>query len=162
MISPRILTGSGVDVSRFEIDDSLVILDSEGYFESNPDILSTFEMLAKRAETEKDGDGGGCSVISDMGSFSFLTKEDELLEYERSLPLRFSSMKCKGFCCYHLHPRLYNKPAAKDIQVARHPDQFKRSKASYDDISNELERGKKKKVLQKLCSKRNRQLQEVA
>ena len=98
----HVLTGSGVDVSRFEIDDSLVIIDSvKGYFESNPDILSTFEMLAKRAETEKDGDGGGCSVISDMGSFSFLNKEKELLEYEKSLPLRFSSMKCKGFCCYH-------------------------------------------------------------
>jgi hypothetical protein len=78
-----------------------VILDSvKGYFESNPDILSTFEMLAKRAETEKGG-GGGCSVISDMGSFSFLNKDKELLEYEKSLPLRFSSMKCKGFCCYH-------------------------------------------------------------
>ncbi len=61
--------------------------------------LSTFEMLAKRAESEKGG--GGCTVISDMGSFSFLRKEKELLDYERSLPLKFSSMKCKGFCCYH-------------------------------------------------------------
>ena len=83
----RTLTDSGLDVSRFENDDSLVIIDSvKGYFESNADILSTFEMLAKRAETEKGG--GGCSVISDMGSFSFLRKEKELLEYERSLPLR--------------------------------------------------------------------------
>ena len=57
-----------------------------------------FEMLAQRVETEK---GGGCSVIPDMGSFGFLNKEDKLLEYEKSLPLRFSSMKCKGFCCYH-------------------------------------------------------------
>jgi hypothetical protein len=55
-------------------------------------------MLAKRAETEK---GGGCSVISGMGSFSFLRKEKDLLEYESSLPLRFNSIKCKGFCCYH-------------------------------------------------------------
>jgi hypothetical protein len=55
-------------------------------------------MLSKRAESER---GGGCSVISDMGSFSFLSKENELLEYERSLPLKFNSMKCKGFCCYH-------------------------------------------------------------
>jgi hypothetical protein len=78
-----------------------VIVDSvKGYFESNPDILSMFEMLAKRAESEKS-DGGGCSVISDIGSFSFLNKDKELLEYERSLPLKFSSMKCKGFCCYH-------------------------------------------------------------
>ena len=31
----------------------------------------------------------------------FLNKEKELLEYEKSLPLRFNSMECKGFCCYH-------------------------------------------------------------
>ena len=55
-------------------------------------------MLSKRAEDER---GGCCSVISDMGSFSLLNKEKKLLDYERSLPLRFSSMKCKGFCCYH-------------------------------------------------------------
>ena len=96
----RVLTNTGLDVDRFENDESLVILDSvKGYFESNPDILTTFEMLAKRAEDEKSG--GGCSVISDMGSFSLLNKEMELLDYERSLPLRFSSMRCKGFCCYH-------------------------------------------------------------
>jgi MEDS: MEthanogen/methylotroph, DcmR Sensory domain len=95
----RVLTNTGLDVDRFEIDDSLVIIDSvKGYFDSNPDILTTIEMLAKRAETEK---GGGCSVISDMGSFGFLNKEKDLLEYESSLPLRFNSMKCKGFCCYH-------------------------------------------------------------
>jgi hypothetical protein len=96
------LTDRGLDVSRFENEDSLVIVDSvKGYFESNPDILSMFEMLAKRAESEKGSDDGGCSVISDMGSFSLLNKEKELLDYERSLPSRFNSMKCKGFCCYH-------------------------------------------------------------
>ena len=95
----RVLTNTGLDVNSFENDESLVIIDSvKGYFESNHDILSTFEVLSKRAEDEK---GGGCSVISDMGSFSFLNKEKELLEYEKSLPVRFSSMKCKGFCCYH-------------------------------------------------------------
>ena len=95
----RTLIESKLDVNKFENEESLLILDSvKGYFESNPDILSTLEMLSKRAESER---GGGCSVISDMGSFSFLSKENELLEYERSLPLKFNSMKCKGFCCYH-------------------------------------------------------------
>ena len=97
----RVLTNTGLDVDRFENDESLVILDSvRGHFESNHDILSIFEMLAKRAEDEK-GSSGGCSVISDMGSFSLLNKQKELLEYEKSPPLRFNSMKCKGFCCYH-------------------------------------------------------------
>ena len=94
----RTLTDNRLDVSRFEKDGSLVILDSvKGYFGSNSNILSIYERLAKRAEGEKgnsrSGSGsGGCSVISDMGSFSFLRKEKELLEYEKSLP---------GFCCYH-------------------------------------------------------------
>jgi MEDS: MEthanogen/methylotroph, DcmR Sensory domain len=97
----RVLANTGLDVDRLENDKSLVILDSvKGYHQSNPNILSVFEMLAKRAQS-KEGGGGGCSVISDMGSFSFLNKEKELLDYERSLPLRFSSMNCKGFCCYH-------------------------------------------------------------
>jgi hypothetical protein len=77
---------NGLDVSRFEKDESLVILDSvKGYFGSNPDILSTLEMLAKLAENQR---GGGCSAISDMGSFNLLNKERELLEYEKSLPVR--------------------------------------------------------------------------
>lgn len=93
------LTENGLDVSRFEEDESLVILDSvKGYFESNPHILSRIEMLAKRADSENRD---GCSVISDMGSFNLLRKEQELLEYETSLPLRFNSIKCKAFCCYH-------------------------------------------------------------
>jgi predicted ribosome-associated RNA-binding protein Tma20 len=93
------LTDFDVDASKFEEDGSLVILDSVmTYFGSNSDILSTIETLAKRAENQRMG---GCSVISDMGSFSFLGKELELFEYERSLPSRFDSMKCKGFCCYH-------------------------------------------------------------
>jgi DcmR-like sensory protein len=95
----RTLTDGGLDVSRFENDDSLVILDSvKAYFESNPDIRTTIETLAKRAESQR---GGGCTVISDMGSFSLLRKEEKLLEYEISLPLRFNSIKCKAFCCYN-------------------------------------------------------------
>jgi DcmR-like sensory protein len=95
----RKLTDGGLDVSRFEDDDSLVVLDSvKAYFESNPDILTTIEMLAKRAESER---GSGCSVLSEMGSFTFLRKEKELFEYEESLESRPNSMKFKAFCCYH-------------------------------------------------------------
>ena len=37
----RVLTNTGLDVDRFEIDESLVILDSvKGYFESNPMLCS--------------------------------------------------------------------------------------------------------------------------
>jgi hypothetical protein len=43
----------------------------------------------------------GCSVISDMSSFTLLRKEHELFEYERAWPSRLNSMKYKQFCCYH-------------------------------------------------------------
>jgi len=95
----RTLTDIDVDVSKFEEDGSLVILDSvKGYFRSNPDFISNIKMLAKCGESQKSG---GCSMISDMGSFSLLRKERELVEYEKSLPSRFNSMNCKEFCCYH-------------------------------------------------------------
>lgn len=95
----RTLTDIDVDVNKFEDYGSLVILDSaKGYFGSNYNISATIGMLAKLADSQRSS---GCSVISDMGSFNLLRKEQELLEYERSLPLRFNSMKCKGFCCYH-------------------------------------------------------------
>lgn len=93
------LTQNGFDVSKFEENGSLLILDSvKGYFGLNSDFLSTIEMLAKRADSEKKD---GCSIISDMGSFNLLGKEQKLLEYETSLPLRFNSIECRAFCCYH-------------------------------------------------------------
>jgi MEDS: MEthanogen/methylotroph, DcmR Sensory domain len=95
----RTLTGIDVDVGKFEASGSLVIQDSViGYFGSNSGFISNIEMLAKRTEGQKSG---CCSVISDMGSFNLLNREKELLEYERSLPSRFDSIECKGFCCYH-------------------------------------------------------------
>jgi hypothetical protein len=64
----RTLTDINIDVNKFEEDGSLAIVDSvKGYFGSNPDILTTIEMLAKRAESQRSS---GSSVISDMGSFS--------------------------------------------------------------------------------------------
>jgi hypothetical protein len=93
------LTDFDVDASKFEKDGSLVISDSVmAYDGSDYDISATVEMLAKRAESHR---GGGCSVISDMGSFRFLGKEQELFEYESSLASRFNSIKCKGFRCYN-------------------------------------------------------------
>ena len=45
------LTQNGFDVSKFEENGSLLILDSvKGYFGLNSDFLSTIEMLAKRAD----------------------------------------------------------------------------------------------------------------
>lgn len=94
----RTLTDIDVDVGKFEAAGSLVIQDSvKGYF-GKSDSISNIEMLAIRTESQKSG---CCSVISDMGSFNLLNKEEELMEYEKSLPSKFNSMKCKGFCCYH-------------------------------------------------------------
>jgi hypothetical protein len=95
----RTLIDHDINASRFEKDGSLIILDSVGvHFGSDSNILPTIENLAKRAENRgKDG----CSMIADMGSFNLMGKEDHLLKYETSLPLKFDSIKCKVFCVYH-------------------------------------------------------------
>jgi hypothetical protein len=84
-----------VDVTKFERDGSLVILDSvRSYFGSEFDILSTIKILAKRAENHGRE---GCCVITDMGLFY---DSNELLKLETSVELKFDSLRCKGFCCY--------------------------------------------------------------
>lgn len=85
-----------VDVTKFEQNGSLVILDSvRSYFGSEFDTLSTIKILSKRAENQGKE---GCCVIADMGLFY---DETELLKLETSVSLKFESVRCKGFCSYH-------------------------------------------------------------
>ena len=85
-----------VDVTKFEQNGSLVILDSvRSYFGSEFDILSTIKILSKHSENQRKE---GCCVIADMGLFY---DENELLKLETSVSLKFDSVRSKGFCCYH-------------------------------------------------------------
>jgi hypothetical protein len=92
--------GSVFDVSKYEKEGSLMIIDSaEAYFASDTDFLSFIEKLTKQAQSSgKDG----ISVIADLASFSYFNQIDKLIEYEMSLPTKYDdNMKLKGFCFYH-------------------------------------------------------------
>jgi hypothetical protein len=90
------LIEAGVDVTKFEREGFLLILDSvRTYFGSEFYILSTIKILSKRAENQEKE---GCCVIADMDLFY---DSNELLKLETAVSLKFDSVRCKGFCCYH-------------------------------------------------------------
>ena len=97
----RILSedGANIDVRKHEKEQSLLILDSlKGYFGLQegliPFLLQTADFAKKL--------GKSLSVLSDMGSFFYYSKKDDLLQYEMSLPSRYEKMNLKGFCAYHM------------------------------------------------------------
>jgi hypothetical protein len=93
--------GSVFDVSKYEKEGSLVIIDSaEAYFTSDTDLMSFVARLAKKAQSSGKN---GISVIADLASFSYFNRIDKLIEYEMSLPTKYDddNMKLKGFCFYH-------------------------------------------------------------
>ena len=103
---------SGIDVSRYEKEGSLVIVDSlKGYFGSeagqenntsnkNMDFMTFLNVLLRHAERRgKDG----VTVLADMGSF-YLNNHNsskELMRYEMSLPEKYYGKNLKGYCLYH-------------------------------------------------------------
>jgi hypothetical protein len=108
---------SGIDVSKYEKEGSLMIKDSlEGYFppeersrfHNSNDLLQGgmgltifIDILLKHAERRRKA---GITVLADMSSFYHHYCENgnqKLVEYERSLPKKFDGMNLKGFCLYH-------------------------------------------------------------
>jgi hypothetical protein len=92
--------GSVFDVSKYEKEGSLMIIDSaEAYFTSDTDFMSFIEKLTKQAQISGKN---GISVIADLASFSYFNRIDKLIKYEMSLPTKYDdNMKLKGFCFYH-------------------------------------------------------------
>src|SRR5919112_3625348 len=93
--------GSVFDISKYEKEGSLVIIDSaEVYFTSDTNLMSFLARLAKKAQSSGKN---GISVIADLASFSYFNRIDKLIEYEMSLPTKYDddNMKLKGFCLYH-------------------------------------------------------------
>jgi hypothetical protein len=98
--NPSSNEGSVFDLSKYEKEGSLMIIDSaEAYFASDTDFLSFIEKLTKQAQSSGKN---GISVIADLASFSYFNRIDKLIEYEMSLPTKYDdNMKLKGFCFYH-------------------------------------------------------------
>jgi hypothetical protein len=90
---------ANIDVRKYEKEQSLLIIDSlKGYFGLQEGLIP---FLLQTADFAKKS-GKSLSVLSDMGSFFYYNKKDDLLQYEMSLPSRYEEMNLKGFCAYHL------------------------------------------------------------
>ena len=90
---------ANIDVTKHEKEQSLLILDSlKGYFGLQEGLIP---FLIQTADSAKKS-GKSLSVLSDMGSFFYYDKKDDLLQYEMALPSRYEKMNLKGFCAYHL------------------------------------------------------------
>jgi hypothetical protein len=94
----QILSKNGVNVSKYEKEKMLVIIDSlKMYFsQQQPNILFV-KSLAKYAKQM----GKNClSVLGDLGAYPHRSKYDNLVDYELSLPSMYD-VDMKGFCLYH-------------------------------------------------------------
>jgi hypothetical protein len=97
----RILSenSANINVSRYEKEQLLLIMDSLKGFFSSPDGLLPF-LSQTVAYVSKVGKNG-LSVLGDVGSFFYSDKKDGLLEYESTLSSKYRKMNyMKGFCMY--------------------------------------------------------------
>jgi hypothetical protein len=93
----QILSKSGVNLSKYEKEKGLVIIDSlKEYFGSQPDILFKRNLVNYAKQNGKKG----LSIIGDIGAYTHRSKHNELVDYELSLPTKFD-VDMKGFCLYH-------------------------------------------------------------
>ncbi|MFL6355180.1 MAG: hypothetical protein ACJ71C_01295, partial [Nitrososphaeraceae archaeon] len=84
------------NVSRYEKEKSLMIADAlEEYLGDQP-LIYVKKGLANYAKVGKKG----LSVLADLGAYCHRSKDDELVNYELSLPTKYD-VQMKGFCLYH-------------------------------------------------------------
>ena len=106
----QILSKSGVNVSKYEKEKGLVIIDSlKEYFGAKPDMLFKRNLVNYAKQNGKKG----LSIIGDIGAYTHKSKHNELVDYELSLPTKYD-VDMKGFCLYH--QKDFNKFSDKQKQ----------------------------------------------
>ncbi|HEX6377493.1 MAG TPA: MEDS domain-containing protein [Nitrososphaeraceae archaeon] len=104
-----------IDVRKYEKEQRLLIMDSlKGYF-GLVDGLMPF--VKQTVDYAKASGRRNVTVMSDMGSFFYYDKKNDLVGYEMQLCRKFD-MKLKGICLYHIHDfeRLPNSDRQKFYQ----------------------------------------------
>jgi hypothetical protein len=108
---------AGIDISRYENDGTLIILDSEMAYQPSVeqngryDIISILtSLLIKHAH---EHDKKGITLLSDLGTFFLKKRIADLISYELSVfskidannyclfDIRSFSNRIRSFCCYH-------------------------------------------------------------
>lgn len=90
----------GIDVEAHEKERHLMIVEdmTKSYFDYAEDFLSFIDLLDNQNEKL---DKKAITIIADMGIFYHLNNKDDLVRFEKSMPVKFGS-KLKRFCCYHI------------------------------------------------------------
>lgn len=94
----RTLGHTDVDVAKHEEQQSLLLVDSlKGYFGTSEGV----RQLIKQALEHAIASGkNGVAAFGDMGSFFYYNKDNDLVNYELSLPTNYNG-NLKTFCLYH-------------------------------------------------------------
>lgn len=90
----------GVDVETHENEGRLMIVEdiTKSYFGYGEDFLSFIDVLD--GQNEKFGKKS-ITAIADMGIFYHLNNKDDLIRFEKSMPVKFG-INLRRFCCYHI------------------------------------------------------------
>ena len=91
---------TNIDVRKYEKEGSLIIIDSlKGYFGNPKGIMPFVKQILEHA---KSSGKSGVSVFGDADSFFYhRNKQNDLVEYELSLPTEYEGINLKTFCLYH-------------------------------------------------------------
>jgi hypothetical protein len=87
-----------IDVTKHEKQRSLLVMDSlKGYLGSPEGVWPLIRQAIEHANTSGKN---GVSVFGDLGSFFYHHKENDLIDYELSLPSKYDG-NLKTFCLYN-------------------------------------------------------------
>ena len=88
-----------IDVSKYQRQHSLTVIDSlKGYFSSG----GISSLIGQALEHTKKSGKNGLSVFGDAGSYFYRHRDNDLVDYELSLPSRYDEgLNLKTFCLYH-------------------------------------------------------------
>ena len=95
---------AGIDAAGYEIDGTLVILDSEIAYQPSVEqtgrynIIMILTSLLKKHAQERDKKG--ITLLSDLGTFFLHKRIAGLISHEVSVPRRIDA-NIRSFCCYH-------------------------------------------------------------
>jgi hypothetical protein len=94
------LRDGGINVSKYEKENVLVIMDSEKAYAKSGGVYN-FNLLINLLTKRADALGkSGVSIFADGGLFFLFERVEELVKHEMDLPTEFD-VKCRCFCTYH-------------------------------------------------------------
>lgn len=90
-----------IDIEKWEKEEkSLIIIDSLKKYSDNDSPESDNNFKKNLVESAKTMGKAGVSILTDIGAFPYKYHEEELLNYELALPLKYD-IDLKRVCLYH-------------------------------------------------------------